>query len=246
MHEKRVQGLPITELRHRWAAMNPPALDEDEPDDELPTYLGSEPLDPALADRFPSVVRMPGWHELSEKARKAIIRAPESRPCREVGRRLRALVETVRRSLPRVETALGRAVADRVPLIVQLLGTAGRAPLAAAGAPALAPRDHRARRRGAPRPRQRSGAARLGVAHLVAAPARGGTRGRPGAAADGASRGLGPRLAPRGPPPAALLLAERDPVRRCLLSAGLAVAEELVLGDLLEDLTRVGVSGGTS
>ena len=51
VHERRLQGLP-SEAPSRWAAMNPcttrPAGGED--------YAGSEPLDPALADRFAVVL----------------------------------------------------------------------------------------------------------------------------------------------------------------------------------------------
>ncbi len=49
-------GVALPKLRHRWAAMNPPAPD----DDSLGGYLGAEPLDAALADRFWFVVRVPG------------------------------------------------------------------------------------------------------------------------------------------------------------------------------------------
>ena len=47
-------------LRYRWSAMNPPVRDEDEGN----CYQGSEPLDPALADRFAYIVEMPGWERL--------------------------------------------------------------------------------------------------------------------------------------------------------------------------------------
>ena len=36
---------------------------------------GAEPLDPALADRFPFVVRVPGWDELSLEERRGVVRA---------------------------------------------------------------------------------------------------------------------------------------------------------------------------
>ena len=63
VHECRVAGIDLPDLRHRWAAMNPPPADED------PTsgYLGAEPLDAALADRFWFVVRVPGWAELARR-----------------------------------------------------------------------------------------------------------------------------------------------------------------------------------
>ncbi len=62
VHERRVAGVRLEKLQHRWAAMNPPAPDDaDGVDGDV--YLGAEPLDPALADRFPFVVRVPTWRE---------------------------------------------------------------------------------------------------------------------------------------------------------------------------------------
>jgi len=68
IHERKIQGLPLTDLKYRWAAMNPPAtLDQSEED-----YLGSEPLDPALADRFSLFIEAKDWKALDEKARAGI------------------------------------------------------------------------------------------------------------------------------------------------------------------------------
>ena len=72
VHERRVQGILLAELRHRWAAMNPPVGDEDDSG-----YVGSEPLDAALADRFMFVVRMPEWSELTDAEQIAIICTPK-------------------------------------------------------------------------------------------------------------------------------------------------------------------------
>ena len=73
VHEKRVQGIALDTLRYRWAAMNPPAA----PDaaDELDVYVGSLPLDPALADRFGFVLHLPGLDDLSPEARRCVIRS---------------------------------------------------------------------------------------------------------------------------------------------------------------------------
>ena len=38
IHERRVQGIPLPDLKHRWAAMNPPVQDDDEDNG----YLGSQ------------------------------------------------------------------------------------------------------------------------------------------------------------------------------------------------------------
>jgi MoxR-like ATPase len=64
IHERRVQGIDLKSLRHRWAAMNPPSPEDDDGSDEL-QYLGVEPLDPALADRFAFLVEVPDWHDLT-------------------------------------------------------------------------------------------------------------------------------------------------------------------------------------
>lgn len=73
IHERRVQGIPLPKLRFRWGAMNPPPS-IDVTDDSLDTYLGTEPLDPALADRFPFIVMVPSWQDLTRDQRKRIFR----------------------------------------------------------------------------------------------------------------------------------------------------------------------------
>lgn len=73
VHERRVQGVPLTKLRYRWSAMNPPpAADGD--DETLEVYLGAEPLDPALADRFAFLVEVPGWQQLTEEEKRRVLR----------------------------------------------------------------------------------------------------------------------------------------------------------------------------
>ena len=65
VHERKIQGIPITKLRYRWAAMNPVTTDQD----SLEEYAGSEPLDPALADRFSLLVWAVDWEDLNEEER---------------------------------------------------------------------------------------------------------------------------------------------------------------------------------
>ncbi len=48
IHERKAQELPTESLIYRWPAMNPPAGKENEEAE----YRGSEPIDPALADRL--------------------------------------------------------------------------------------------------------------------------------------------------------------------------------------------------
>ena len=64
VHERRVQGMPLTKLRYRWAAMNPAG--------EENGYLGAEPLDPALADRFAFIVTVADWNDLTDEEKAAV------------------------------------------------------------------------------------------------------------------------------------------------------------------------------
>ncbi len=74
IHERKIIGIPLENLRHRWAAMNPPAPEDiDQAMQQTEYYLGSEPLDPALADRFPFVVAVPNWGSLSKEERREVI-----------------------------------------------------------------------------------------------------------------------------------------------------------------------------
>src|SRR5215469_17604308 len=69
IQEKKVQGIELKDLVYRWAAMNPPRNDEDLNE----AYVGSEPLDAALADRFAFVAEVPGWEQLSEDEQGLVI-----------------------------------------------------------------------------------------------------------------------------------------------------------------------------
>jgi MoxR-like ATPase len=68
VHERRVQGMALEKLRYRWAAMNPSTPDQGGSED----YAGSEPLDPALADRFAVVLEVGDWGELSHEDRARV------------------------------------------------------------------------------------------------------------------------------------------------------------------------------
>jgi MoxR-like ATPase len=68
VHERRVQGIPVRRLRYRWAAMNPCSSDQN----ALEEYAGSEPLDPALSDRFALFVEAVDWSELDEGERRRV------------------------------------------------------------------------------------------------------------------------------------------------------------------------------
>ena len=68
VHERRVQGIGLPKLRYRWAAMNPCSTDQDSDEN----YTGSEPLDPALADRFALFVNALDWKDLSDEERRRV------------------------------------------------------------------------------------------------------------------------------------------------------------------------------
>ena len=70
IHERRVQGVPLEKLRYRWAAMNPPPTNEP---DQAEVYIGAEPLDPALADRFGFLIEVPDWCDLSETEKHELL-----------------------------------------------------------------------------------------------------------------------------------------------------------------------------
>ena len=127
VHEKRVQGLPLENLRYRWAAMNPPAsVDLDDGED---VYEGSLPLDPALADRFPWVLPLPTLAELERADRLLLIdagdRLPETLPD------LAGWVEGTRAALavvPREQRDWAAAYVDALApsLLEAKLGISGR------------------------------------------------------------------------------------------------------------------------
>ena len=73
VHERRVQGIELQRLRYRWAAMNPPPPPE-AADEEADVYIGAEPLDPALMDRFSFILEIPGWQDLTEQEKRSILR----------------------------------------------------------------------------------------------------------------------------------------------------------------------------
>ena len=120
IHERRVQGLLLEGLRYRWAAMNPPVT-EDNPDG----YLGSEPLDAALADRFAYVLSMPQWDTLTEAEQLAVITATDGSPQEAAGEALRAAIAQWRLTLPVVHLALQTGVARYVRALLALLLQAG-------------------------------------------------------------------------------------------------------------------------
>lgn len=68
VHERKIQGQPLTALRYRWAAMNPCSTDQSVDEN----YLGTEPLDAALADRFSIILEVGDWDDLSDDDRRLV------------------------------------------------------------------------------------------------------------------------------------------------------------------------------
>ena len=120
IHERKVQGLHLEGLRYRWAAMNPPATSDDDNG-----YLGSEPLDTALADRFAFVIEMPGWGALNEAEQLAIIRATDLAPTAEDSKALTDVLLRAQATLALVDEHTAAGVALYVRTLTALLAQAG-------------------------------------------------------------------------------------------------------------------------
>lgn len=120
VHERKVQGIPLPKLRYRWAAMNPAATDQT----DLESYSGSEPLDPALADRFSLFVRAVDWDDLKDHERLAVA-APggEGKQADDQGR-LRARVSTMRKTFNETVDNCPRNILDYVTTAVTALNGA--------------------------------------------------------------------------------------------------------------------------
>jgi MoxR-like ATPase len=119
VHERKAQGVPLEGLRFRWAAMNPPMMEDDDHG-----YLGSEPLDAALADRFAFVAEMPSWESLSEADQLAIIGAASEPAEPGAAPALRSAIATAVAALPGLRETMGQAVAIYVRTLVALLSQA--------------------------------------------------------------------------------------------------------------------------
>jgi MoxR-like ATPase len=114
-----VQGIALEALRYRWAAMNPPSTDDDDNG-----YLGSEPLDAALADRFAFVVEMPAWSGLTESEQLAIIRSEDGPVDPADAQCLADVLARTRASLPVIRASLAEGVACYVRTLAALLAQA--------------------------------------------------------------------------------------------------------------------------
>ena len=115
VHEQRVQGIELEELRYRWAAMIPTVRPDD--DEE---YLGSEPLDVAFADRFSLLIEMPAWSTFSETEQKAVIQMPATLDSKTSSRLLNT-IKLTKDLLPHCHDTYGDELCEYVYLVSKLL-----------------------------------------------------------------------------------------------------------------------------
>ena len=120
VHERRIQGIALKNLRFRWAAMNPASSDQT----DLESYTGSEPLDPALADRFALFVRAVDWDDLNEEERTAVTSPAGEGKLAEVNVRLKAHIESCRQRFIAQLEACPQGVLDYVTTAVTALNGA--------------------------------------------------------------------------------------------------------------------------
>lgn len=121
IHEKRVQGIYLEELIYRWSAMNPPRSEED----LEASYVGSEPLDAALADRFAFVVEVPAWCDFSAEEQGRVIRSRDIEAKLDRDPELSETVEHGRRLHVEHREELESSLVAYVRFLVSLLGRAG-------------------------------------------------------------------------------------------------------------------------
>ena len=75
IYDKRVQGIDLKKLKYRFAAMNPAYVDdEDEENENEVSYFGAMPLDPALVDRFPYIIEVPEWDDLTKEEKMTMLK----------------------------------------------------------------------------------------------------------------------------------------------------------------------------
>ena len=125
VHEKRLQGIALTQLEYRWAATNP-VPEAQNPTDavEVGRYEGLEPLDPALADRFGFVITLPRFADLSAGDQQSIISGIGTTPDAEAPALLRRAVAAARELLPVMEEQFGATAVQYVQAVIPELRTA--------------------------------------------------------------------------------------------------------------------------
>ena len=99
LYERKILGLTLEKLRYRWAAMNPFGFDTNENGEN---YNGSEPLDPALADRFAFIIEVPDWRDLKVHEQEAIINSLSSSSNTRIYEELKNFIRSTQRRFEKV------------------------------------------------------------------------------------------------------------------------------------------------
>jgi MoxR-like ATPase len=133
VHERRVQGVLVESLRYRWAAMNPPPAPDGDEDE---AYLGAEPLDPALADRFTFLIEVPAWEALSADERSEVL-LDQFRGRHPFPVQVPALVAQAERLLAALQRAVPARLVSYVVALADARAAAGQPPYSARRATAL-------------------------------------------------------------------------------------------------------------
>lgn len=117
VHERRIQGLALDTLRYRWAAMNPAG--------EENGYLGAEPLDPALADRFAFLIKVADWADLTPEDQAAVTDPRGDGAISRDGGKLRTFLEDAGRKYDTLLREPPAHVLRYAATLVTALGKAG-------------------------------------------------------------------------------------------------------------------------
>lgn len=116
INERRIQGIALDRLRYRWAAMNPSGAEHG--------YIGAEPLDPALADRFAFIVRVADWPDLSEGEQRLIADPRGDGAISRDGGRLREFLKTAKKQFEAALKTPDPLVLQYAQLVCSSLGEA--------------------------------------------------------------------------------------------------------------------------
>jgi MoxR-like ATPase len=119
VHERRIAGADLPDLRHRWAAMNPPPAS----DGYDIGYIGAEPLDAALADRFWFVIRVPAWRDLTRAERELLVAGDVADGDKSLD--LHALVADTRTAIDATDVVDAQLVVRYTVVLVDALRDAG-------------------------------------------------------------------------------------------------------------------------
>jgi len=122
IHEKKIQGIVLENLRYRWAAMNPVQSVNDSSDD---SYEGSFSLDQALADRFAFIVEVPDWSDMTQEEQDLVIFPASEGTDLENSFDLSQLISTVRPKFIEQIQKPSKEIITYCRIITTLLGEQG-------------------------------------------------------------------------------------------------------------------------